>query len=319
MVKVKVPQHCTWMQYYWNCICSCLDWVWTVVPQSDSKTALESIYETKWQQTILNVAIWLLNAYEYSQILHWKNSTLAIGTYYIIIYIRGLMMKCILTLRAHRQNRASFCDAPKAYVEKGIRVDATVKGTHWTFYSVTAVSFNLVCCWAVRFRQKYLRKYSSSLTNAVPKAPEAEMKSHRVNITFQSSFLDLFVLISTAALSAYKCMFTGLIPNLSGHASELEYAQSYLDCLPRQTVQHSAAVPSAMLCITFAPPNFALTGKNFTPHKSPNKLVSERWNKQVEQKEKKKNLYPAVTRGENNLNESSTTTNISPLMISTAN
>lgn len=236
-----------------------------------------------------------------------------------IIYIRGLMTKCILTLRAHRQNDASFCDAPKAYVEKGIRVDATVNGTHWTFYSVTEVFFSLVCCWPVRFRQKYLRKYSSFVTNAVLKAPEAEMKSDRFNVTFQPSLIDLFLLISTAALSAYKCIFIGLIPNLSGHASELEYTQSYLDCLPRQTVQHSAAVPSAMLWITFAPPNFALTGKNFTPHKSPNRLVSERWNKQVEQKGGEKNLYPAVTRGENNLNESSTTTNIPPLMISKAN
>lgn len=48
------------------------------------------------------------------------------------------------------------------------------------------------------------RKYSPII---VWKAPEAIIKSDRINITFQSSLTDLFVLISSAALGAYKYIF----------------------------------------------------------------------------------------------------------------
>lgn len=58
----------------------------------------------------------------------------------------------------------------------------------------------------LRFRQKQLRKYSSFVTYAVPKAPGAEMKSDRNNMTFVSSLMDLSAPISTTTIRACMSM-----------------------------------------------------------------------------------------------------------------
>lgn len=85
----------------------------------------------------------------------------------------------------------------------------------------------------------------------------------------------------------------GRTPNVSWHVSSLvvrltaiktttaQLIQSHLECVPSWMPQCSAALPCAILRITFLPPNFTLTRENFALHKSSGRYLRDqtsRWN-----------------------------------------
>lgn len=121
----------------------------------------------KVKTTTVTAAVWLIKALTF--LLGIK--AMAIVRCFIVYPSRGLMTKCILSLRAHMQSYAIFL-----YLQK-----KTTKGAYNRAF------------WPLG--QKHSRKYSFII---VRKAPKAVIKSDRINITFQSSLTDVFILISSA-------------------------------------------------------------------------------------------------------------------------
>lgn len=164
---------------------------------------------------------------------------------------------------------------------------------HRSFYLFTDVSLYPLCWSAVKIQTETLRKvfflcHKCSFKHMQRWSPTRlmfQLKHNRIN----------------------ECMRTdGDLPGLPPWTKEF-------NTQPQWHQPCSVSLCSSKLCTCC---------RNFTLHKSPRDCTEylrgeiRRWNK----RRWRRNLYPAVSRGENNLNESSTTTEILPLLtcVSTA-